>query len=108
MVHGLIRAARVSDGTEKWAEGRRDCIRALTSVVVGQGGGVGQETVPYVYDCFLLAMEDYTVDRRGDIGAWVREAAMAGIEAVTLDLLDRDVSTVPAAIIAQVKQRSRS
>ncbi len=29
-----------------------------------------------VLRCFLSAFDDYTLDRRGDIGAWVREAAM--------------------------------
>ena len=32
-----------------------------------------------VIDCYLKAMDEYTLDNRGDIGAWVREAAMNGI-----------------------------
>lgn len=32
-----------------------------------------------VVDCFLKALDEYTLDNRGDIGAWVREAAMTGI-----------------------------
>lgn len=31
-----------------------------------------------VIDCYLKAMDEYTLDNRGDIGAWVREAAMNG------------------------------
>lgn len=32
-----------------------------------------------LYDCYLLALKEYTIDSRGDIGAWVREAAMTGL-----------------------------
>lgn len=32
-----------------------------------------------LYDCYLLALKEYTIDSRGDIGAWVREAAMNGL-----------------------------
>ena len=37
---------------------------------------------PYIerlYECYLLALKEYTKDSRGDIGAWVREAAMSGL-----------------------------
>jgi len=99
VVHGLIKAARISDGTEKWAEARRDALRSMTSVVISSR--VEGETLHCVYDCFLLAFEDYTVDRRGDIGAWVREAAVAGVEAVTLHLLEKDPGRVPSSVIGQ-------
>ncbi len=39
-----------------------------------------------VLGCFLSAMDDYTLDRRGDIGAWVREAAMQGLTDLLLQL----------------------
>ena len=40
--------------------------------------------VDVVYKSLFAAMEDYTKDSRGDIGAVVREAAMTGLEEVTL------------------------
>ena len=40
--------------------------------------------VGVVYKSLFAAMEDYTKDSRGDIGAVVREAAMTGLEEVTL------------------------
>ncbi|XP_036146859.1 tubulin-specific chaperone D isoform X2 [Monomorium pharaonis] len=42
-----------------------------------------QPFVPDVYDCYLLALKEYTIDSRGDIGAWVREAAMIGLHVLT-------------------------
>ncbi|KAH1063695.1 hypothetical protein J1N35_028682 [Gossypium stocksii] len=36
------------------------------------------------------ALEDYSVDNRGDVGSWVREAAMEGLERCTYILCKRD------------------
>lgn len=40
--------------------------------------------MPDLYDCYLLALKEYTIDSRGDIGAWVREAAMTGLHVCIL------------------------
>ena len=45
-------------------------------------------------------MDDYTVDRRGDTGAWVREAAMSGI--VTLTLAANKSNLVPEVCVAKM------
>lgn len=49
----------------------------------------------------MISLEDYTVDRRGDVGAWVREAALTGIELFTLKLLSWDSSKIPPSIVGQ-------
>lgn len=36
-----------------------------------------------VVDCLFKALEDYSVDNRGDVGSWVREAAMEALEKCT-------------------------
>jgi len=36
------------------------------------------------------ALDDYSVDNRGDVGSWVREAAMDGLERCTYILCRRD------------------
>jgi hypothetical protein len=41
---------------------------------------VSQVDINETYDCLLDAMGDYTTDKRGDIGSWVREAAMATLK----------------------------
>lgn len=33
-----------------------------------------------VLEALLEGMQDYTSDSRGDVGAWVREAAMLGLK----------------------------
>ncbi|XP_054742594.1 tubulin-specific chaperone D [Anastrepha obliqua] len=69
--------------TGTWSEARRDSVKALSTVV--QTLGFGREsTVSFgnpqyfnkVVNCLLKALDEYTLDNRGDIGAWVREAAM--------------------------------
>ena len=51
-----------------------------------------------IYECFLLALEDYSHDRRGDIGAWVREASMSGLTTLTL-LASKEKSLVPQVCV---------
>jgi hypothetical protein len=99
---GLVTCCRISEGTEPWAEARRDGVHALAAVAATVGPALDPRLVPHLYDCFLLAMEDYTIDRRGDTGAWVREAAMSGLETLTLSLLAQGAAGVPAAIVGQV------
>jgi len=40
-----------------------------------------------VFDSLLTCLGDYTINRRGDIGAVVREAAMTGLHCLTSSLL---------------------
>jgi len=101
VLQGLIRCSRVTEGTEAWAEARRDGLRALAAVAATVVATLDQKIVPHLYDSFLQGMEDYTIDRRGDTGAWVREAAMSGLETVTLALLAGGAGRVPSSILAQ-------
>ena len=45
-----------------------------------------------IYQALFKAMEDYTTDSRGDIGAVVREAAMTGLEQITVLLATNEPS----------------
>lgn len=37
-----------------------------------------------IYNTFFTGLKDYTQDKRGDIGAWVREACVAGLQVLLL------------------------
>lgn len=71
----------------KWSEARREAVKALTNVVETIGFDSSDHPVSFsneqhldrVFKCFLTGLEEYTLDNRGDIGAWVREASMAGL-----------------------------
>ena len=83
-------------GTEKDAETRRNALIALRQVIstVGieadlRGGvnrgnisGMNAKQVSCVFDAFFAGLEDYNVDRRGDVGSWCRIEAMKGLETI--------------------------
>jgi len=96
-LEGLIPAATVIDDNpeSRDAEARRNAVRGVTSLALAVGAAGGKETVGVedsaeaagglragqaraVVEALLRAMGDYCVDNRGDVGSWVREAAMYG------------------------------
>jgi len=101
VILNLIQCTKSTQGTEKWAESRRDAVKALTNVGTKLSDYLSTEMLHHIYDCFMISLEDYTLDRRGDVGAWVREAAMTGIEQFTLKLLNTSPQRIPPAIVAQ-------
>lgn len=87
-------------GGEGDAETRRNAITALVNVSQTVGIDTSQsihgddQTPPRsplekkqtlrVFDALLDAMDDYNMDRRGDVGSWSRMAAMKGLETLSL------------------------
>jgi len=55
-----------------------------------------QSFVPDLYDCYLLALKEYTIDSRGDIGAWVREAAMIGLHVCIFPIVGNNLQLLYA------------
>ncbi|XP_037090362.1 tubulin-specific chaperone D-like [Pollicipes pollicipes] len=88
----LLACCSSTPQTRLWAECRRDGTRALTDVCLTVGvselddgsNHVCAANVEEIYECLLRGLEDYTSDNRGDVGAWIREAAIAGLQRVTL------------------------
>lgn len=85
VVHMLIKQSLKlrtdqSQLTNCWAESRRDAVKAISNVVAtfGFADDGCLAMLEEVFACFLKALLEYTIDDRGDIGAWVREAAMNG------------------------------
>ncbi|KAK9304251.1 hypothetical protein QLX08_004253 [Tetragonisca angustula] len=86
IIEALIKCTEISESTLKWAESRKEAIHALIMVCQTLGVKEADKWRIYVhdlYDCYLLALKEYTIDSRGDIGAWVREAAMTGLHILT-------------------------
>ncbi|KAG7199877.1 hypothetical protein KM043_014326 [Ampulex compressa] len=86
IVSALIACTHVSDSTLKWAESRKEALNSLTMVCQTLGPGEADKWSVFakdLYDCYLLALNEYTIDSRGDIGAWVREAAITGLHSLT-------------------------
>lgn len=51
-----------------------------------------QEEAREAVGALLAAMEDYATDERGDVGSWVREAAMRGLEVLCHCLVTADAA----------------
>ncbi|XP_036159520.1 tubulin-specific chaperone D isoform X2 [Myotis myotis] len=92
-----LRAVTLSSEDVSFAESRRDAVKAIARIC--QTVGVRAEGTPdevvckgnvsQIYSTLLDCLRDYTTDSRGDVGAWVREAAMTSLMDLTL-LLGRD------------------
>lgn len=75
-----------SQTVNNWSEARRDSVKALSNVIQAVGfdelakthiSFIGDKSIlEKCFECLLKALQEYTIDNRGDIGAWVREAAM--------------------------------
>lgn len=64
----------------KDAETRQQAVFALTKVCKRMGNsGLTPEQVDRVFISMEKSLNDYTTDHRGDVGCWVREAAIDGV-----------------------------
>lgn len=49
----------------------------------GQQAGLNRPQATSLFDALVQCTDDYATDSRGDVGSWVREAAMKGLETFT-------------------------
>ncbi|XP_078448092.1 ARM repeat superfamily protein [Wolffia australiana] len=99
VIRKLCDACEIQDDPEdRDVESRVNSVRSLVKVC---------ETLTQVENCefksrllllvrnevmktLFMALDDYSVDKRGDVGSWVREAAVEGLERCTYILSSRD------------------
>ncbi|XP_046963089.1 tubulin-specific chaperone D [Vanessa cardui] len=107
VIPSLIAATKVSEGTAKWAEARRDAVVGLTEVCHTLGLGEGLDAfVPDIRAALLDCLSEYTVDMRGDIGAWVREASMTGLLSLCRQCARRGVAHDALCVLRGVAQQA--
>ncbi|KAK7502461.1 hypothetical protein BaRGS_00006414 [Batillaria attramentaria] len=110
VVSGLMAATQIKEKVEKMAEARRDAVKALSSVcqTVGvQTNGDPQYTVCRynvgdIYTALLAALGDYSMDSRGDVGSWVREASMTALGDLTEMVTRVDPSLLQPEVVKQM------
>ncbi|XP_066237763.1 tubulin-specific chaperone D isoform X2 [Saccopteryx leptura] len=108
VLEGLSSVTHISPKDMSFAESRRDALKAIARVCQTVGARaegspdevVCRENASQVYCTLLDCLSDYTTDSRGDVGAWVREAAMTSLMDLTL-LLGRDQPELIEAPICQ-------
>ncbi|NXP59203.1 TBCD protein, partial [Chloropsis cyanopogon] len=110
VLEGLKKVTIISPEDVSFAEARRDALIAIAKVcqTVGvKGDGSQQEyvcrdNVDQIYATLLTGVTDYTTDSRGDVGGWVREAAMTSLMEVTLLLVQEEAELISANICKQI------
>lgn len=114
IIESLIACTQITDETAKWAESRKEALHSLTMVCQTLGvenSDTWKRFVNQLYDCYLLALKEYTTDSRGDIGAWVREAAMTAVNVLTNLVSQANLSgmlteSLMASVIGGVAQQA--
>lgn len=109
----LIRATQITPETNTWAQARQQAITSIIRLVdtVGiQKDGKESEQVcegnlGSIYQALLRSLDDYTMDRRGDIGAWVREAAITALQTLTKMVLAKDPCLLSEEIVGEMMAR---
>ncbi|KAJ8964287.1 hypothetical protein NQ317_014583 [Molorchus minor] len=112
IIFSLIESTIITPATVKWAESRRDAVKALTSICATMASDIGQSFTEAhalkIYHTFLEGLNDYTQDKRGDIGAWMREGSVTGLQTLTLlltkhlpEILTQDLTNRILSGIAQ-------
>ncbi|KAL3280428.1 hypothetical protein HHI36_017910 [Cryptolaemus montrouzieri] len=103
IIEALIEASVITPATLKWAEARRDAVKALSGVVTTLGDDIEKDlpgnVIDNIFHTFLEGLKDYTQDKRGDIGAWMREASMVGLQSIILLLTDRKSTFLKQGVI---------
>jgi hypothetical protein len=110
VINALISTSKLSGNKEQhgqFAEARRDALKGLVSVcsTVGLSATdpecLQREDITVIFETMLAALKDYTMDSRGDAGAWVREASISGIET----LIQLTVLSIPEWFTADICKR---
>nr|XP_020641570.1 tubulin-specific chaperone D [Pogona vitticeps]XP_020641571.1 tubulin-specific chaperone D [Pogona vitticeps]XP_020641572.1 tubulin-specific chaperone D [Pogona vitticeps] len=110
VLEGLKRVTFISPETVSFAESRRDALKAIAQVsltvgVKGEGSPaefVCKNNIGQIYSILLDGLNDYTTDSRGDVGAWVREAAMTSLMKITLLLTQTEPELIDAKVSEQI------
>ncbi|KAK9710946.1 Tubulin folding cofactor D C terminal [Popillia japonica] len=106
IIKALIESTVITTVTTKWAESRRDSIKALTSICTTLENELksvfSHGQIIQIYHCLLIGLTEYTQDNRGDIGAWVREASMIGLQTLTLLLATHNPDALSEDIVLKV------
>ncbi|NXA06106.1 TBCD protein, partial [Sapayoa aenigma] len=110
VLEGLRKVTLISPEDVSFAESRRDALIAIAKVcqtvgVKGEGSQeefVCRDNVDRIYATLLNGVTDYTTDSRGDVGGWVREAAMTSLMEVTLLLVQNEAELINANVCKQI------
>nr|CAD7588956.1 unnamed protein product [Timema genevievae] len=73
IISSLTQCTVITPSTAKWTDSRRDALAAIR--IVCSAANVCETSPDYLeklFNCFLTALQDYTITTRGDVGALVQ------------------------------------
>jgi len=90
LIPSLLENCKVKGKENDDAETRKYAVRSLLKVIKTAGFDKldFKLYLPQIVETFYKAMDDYAVDRRGDVGSWVREEAMGALRGLISFVLD--------------------
>ncbi|KAK5823035.1 tubulin folding cofactor D C terminal-domain-containing protein [Linnemannia elongata] len=66
------------------AESRRNAVNSVTNIIKVLGADykrvISHSLSNKILQMYFRGLEDYSVDHRGDVGSWIREASMQGLQ----------------------------
>ncbi|KAM6904829.1 LOW QUALITY PROTEIN: tubulin-specific chaperone D [Xenentodon cancila] len=116
ILEGLQQMCITSQKEGSFTEARRDAVRSIAQVCVKAGvcargppeSVLCSGNIAEVYGVLLGCLGDYTTNNSGDVGAWVREAAMTSLMELTMlvssnapDILSPDLVKPMMCCLAQ-------
>ncbi|OXB81175.1 UNVERIFIED_CONTAM: hypothetical protein H355_005105, partial [Colinus virginianus] len=110
VLEGLRKVTLITPRDVNFVESRRDALIAIANIcqtmgVKAEGSQeeyICKDNVTQIYATLLSCVTDYTTDSRGDVGGWVREAAMKSLMKVTLLLVQNEAELINANICKQI------
>nr|CAD7439354.1 unnamed protein product [Timema bartmani] len=73
IISSLTQCTVITPSTAKWTDSRRDALAAIR--IVCSAANICETSPDYLeklFNCFLTALQDYTITTRGDVGALVQ------------------------------------
>ncbi|XP_042198429.1 tubulin-specific chaperone D isoform X2 [Callorhinchus milii] len=110
VLEGLQKVTWITVKDATCADARRDALKAIAQVCKTVGVEINgshdrvicQSNISQIYSTLLDCMNDYTTDCRGDVGAWVREAAMTSLMELTITLVQSHPQLISPDICRQM------
>lgn len=74
------------------ADSRKQAVKSLAQVALNIGlVNFDEKNIQKLFNTLYKSMQDYTLDRRGDVGSWVREEAMRSLTIIIQNCANKKI-----------------
>nr|CAD7392228.1 unnamed protein product [Timema cristinae] len=103
VISSLTQCTVITPSTAKWTDSRRDALAAIR--IVCSAANVCETSPDYLeklFNCFLTALQDYTITTRGDVGALVRMEAVTCLHFLTVEVALKAPSFLEPLLVQRI------